>query len=389
VSRELATDWPERVRAAFEENFSRGTEVGAAVAIWKDGAEAFSLCGGWRDAARSLPWEPDTLVLIWSATKGLSAACVLHALEQRGVPLEARVMEFWPEFGRSGKESITVGQVLSHRAGLSALDAKDLSLLDHEGVARAIERQPPLWGEGEGHGYGPRTFGFVADEMVRRLSGGTPLGAYFRTHFAEPLDLDLWIGLPAEHHARVAQMLAARVPACPEPEDAFSEALTDPGSLTRRAFAAPGGVLGASAMNSPAVREASLPSLGGIGSASSLAKFYAVLASGGTWQGAPYLGGRAFDHMTHTLAQGYDKVLHVETAFSAGFMRDPVDGEGKKLRTVFGPSLQAFGHPGAGGSLAFADPETGLGFAYVMNQMEMGALPRRRALALVDALYSG
>lgn len=387
MSRDLAADWPERVRAAFEGNFAAGSEVGAAVAVWKDGAEALSLVGGWRDAARSLPWEPDTLVLIWSATKGLAAAAVLHALEQRGVPIEARVAEFWPEFGQCGKESITVGQVLSHRAGLSALDAKDLSLLDHEGVARAIERQTPLWSDRAGHGYGPRTFGFVADEMVRRLAE-VPLGEYFHTHFAEPLDLDLWIGLPPEHHTRVAQMLAARVSGCPEPDDAFSEALSDPGSLTRRAFATPGGVLGASAMNSPAVRGASLPSLGGIGTASALAKFYAVLAAGGAWNGVHYFSAHTFGHMTHTLSQGYDKVLHIETAFAAGFMRDPVDGDGKKLRQTFGPSLQAFGHPGAGGSLAFADPEAGLGFAYVMNQMEVGALPRRRALALVEALYS-
>ena len=140
-------------------------------------------------------------------------------------------------------------------------------------------------------------------------------------------------------------------------------------------------------MNSPAVRGASLPSLGGIGSASALARFYAMLAAGGVWRGVRYLSERTFEQMTHTLAQGSDKILHVETAFAAGFMRDPVDGEGRKLRTVFGPSLRAFGHPGAGGSLAFADPDLGLGFAYVMNQMETGVLPKRRALGLVEALY--
>jgi len=386
VSGELAGDWAARVRAAFEENFARGAEAGAAVAVWKDGAEELSLCGGWRDAAREKPWEPDTLVLIWSATKGLAASCVLHALERRGVPLEARVAEFWPEFGQCGKESITVGQVLSHRAGLGALDAKNLSLLDHDGVVHAIERQTPLWVDG--HGYGPRTFGFVVDEIVRRLSGGVTLGEYLRRNFCEPLGLDLWIGLPAEHHDRVAQMLAARAPGCPEPGDAFTEALADPVSLTRRAFASPGGVLGASAMNSPAVREASLPSLGGIGTASSLAKFYAMLAAGGAWNGVHFFDARSFGHMTHTLSQGYDKVLQVETAFAAGFMRDPVDGEGRKVRQTFGPSSRAFGHPGAGGSLAFADPDARLGFAYVMNQMEMGVLPKRRALALVEALYS-
>jgi CubicO group peptidase (beta-lactamase class C family) len=387
VSNGLSGDWPQRVRAAFEENFTRGLEVGAAVSVWIDGEEALSLHGGWRDAARSQAWTPDTLVLIWSATKGLASACVLHVLEQRGVPLEARVAEFWPEFGQCGKESITVGQVLSHRAGLSALDNRDLGLLDHAAVAHAIERQTPWWTD-EGHGYGPRTFGYVADEIVRRLTGGTTLGRYFREHFGEPLGLDLWIGLPPEEHARAAQVLAARIGGNnPAPEDEFAAALTDPDSLTRRAFASPGGMVGASAMNKPEIRAASLPSLGGIGSASALAKFYAMLAAGGVWNGRHFFRAQTFEHMTHTLSHGYDKVLRLQTAFSAGFMRDPME-DGHKIRSTFGPSLRAFGHPGAGGSLAFADPDRRIGFAYVMNQMEAGVLPKRRALSLVEALYA-
>lgn len=381
-------EWRERVRAAFEKNFALGAEVGAAVAVWRDGAEALSLVGGWRDAARSLPWEPTTLVLIWSATKGLASACVLHAAERAGVPLDARVAEFWPEFGRCGKESITVAQVLSHRAGLSALDAQDLSVLDHEGVARAIEAQVPAWAGDGAHGYGPRTFGFVADEMLRRLAGGVPLGEYFRMHFGEPMDLDLWIGLPEEHHARVAQMLAAKFTGCVEIEDEFAQEMARPDSLTRRAFTSPGGLMGASAMNSPAVRGASIPSLGGIGTASALARFYAMLAAGGAWAGRRFFAASTIAHMTRTLSQGHDAVLRLDTAFSAGFMRDPVDAYGMKTRRMFGPSAAAFGHPGAGGSLAFADPESGLGFAYVMNQMEPGVLPKRRALALVEALYA-
>ncbi len=379
----------EGVRGAFAENFARGVEVGAAVSVWRDGAEALSLTGGWRDAARSVPWTADTLVLVWSATKGLASACVLHALERAGVPLEARVAEFWPEFGRCGKESITVGQVLSHRAGLSALDARDLSLLDHDGVARAIEAQVPEWPEGGTHGYGPRTFGFVADEMVRRLAGGMPLGAYFRAHFGEPLGLDLWIGLPEAEHGRVAQMLPAKFIAGVEVEDEFARAMARPDSLTRRAFSSPGGLMAASAMNAPGVRAAALPSLGGIGSASALAKFYAMLAAGGAWAGRRYFAAHTVGQMTRTLSQGWDGVLQMETAFSAGFMRDPVDANGLKMRAMFGPSARAFGHPGAGGSLAFADPENGIGFAYVMNQMEPGVLPKRRALALVEALYAG
>jgi CubicO group peptidase (beta-lactamase class C family) len=140
-------------------------------------------------------------------------------------------------------------------------------------------------------------------------------------------------------------------------------------------------------MNSPSLRSASLPSLGAIGSADSLAKFYAMLSLKGEWEGRRYFSTGASGWMTTRLAQGIDKTLRTETAFSAGFMLDPLDASGKKKRYIFGPSISAFGHPGAGGSLAFADPENRLGFAYVMNQMEAGVLPKSRAIALVHALY--
>lgn len=375
----------DRVRAAFARNFDRGVEVGAAVSVWEHGREIVSCCHGWRDAARSVPWDHDTLVLVWSATKGLASACVLHALEQSGLDLSARVADFWPAFAQAGKAHLTVGEVVSHRAGLAALDDQTAGLLDHDAVAAAIERQPPLWELGDGHGYGPRTYGFIADEIVRRLAG-RPLGAYWRKSFGDPMGLDLWIGLPEDEHGRVAQMLAARA-GCGGPEEAFGQAMATPGSLTRLAFSAPAGPLGASAMNAPGVRSASLPSLGGIGSASALAKFYAMLASGGQWNGQTYFSPQALGWMTTRLAQGLDKTLRTETAFSAGFMLDPIDPAGRKTRAIFGPALTAFGHPGAGGSLAFADPESGLSFAYVMNQMEQGVLPRSRALLLVQALY--
>jgi CubicO group peptidase (beta-lactamase class C family) len=374
-----------RVEAAFARNFESGREVGASVAVWQDGREVLCLCRGWRDGARTRPWTPDTLVLVWSATKGLSSSCVLHALEAAGLDLTVRVADIWPEFAQAGKAFLTVGEVVSHRAGLAALDDKTASLLNHDAVVAAIEKQAPLWNAEEGHGYGPRTYGFLADEIVRRLTGRT-LGDYWRAEFGEPLGLDLWIGLPEKEHDRVAQMLAARA-GVSETEEEFAKALADPGSLTRAAFAAPAGPQGATAMNAPAVRSASLPSLGGIGSAAALAKFYAMLAGGGEWEGRRYFSPQALDWMTTPLAQGLDLTLRTETAFSAGFMLDPTDADGHKKRRIFGPSRTAFGHPGAGGSLAFADPENGLGFAYVMNQMESGVLPKARALQLVQALY--
>ena len=376
----------ERVSSAFRANFALGREVGAALSVWKDGSEIINLHAGYRDALREQPWGSDTLVLIWSATKGMASACALRAMERADVDLETEVAEFWPEFAAAGKARVTVGDVLSHRAGLGALDAADLSILDREAVILAIEKQAPLWKPEDGPGYGPRTFGCIVDEIVRRLTGGVPLGDYWRHEFADPLGLDLWIGLPMMMHERVATMFAARAGA-QEEKTAFLEAFADPSSLTRLAFSSPGGLQAASNMNVPAVRSASIPSMGGIGTASALAKFYAMLALGGRWNGRTYLGERAAGWMTARQSQGFDKVLKIETAFSAGFMMDPVDAGGQKIRSVLGPSLAAFGHPGAGGSLGFADPENGIGFGYVMNQMESGVLPKERATTLVRAMY--
>ena len=272
-----------RVQAIFQSNFVRGVEVGASVSVWQDGQQAFCFSHGWRDGEHELPWTSDTIVLIWSATKGLASACLLHALERAGLNLSTLISEFWPEFARNGKERLTVGEVASHRAGLSALTDKTAAIRDHDAVIRAIESQPPLWEDRDEHGYSPRIYGYIADECVRRLAG-VPLGQYWRRHFGEPMKLDLWIGLPDSLHHRAAQILAARA-GCGDVEDAFSQAMGTPGSITREAFSTPAGTISPSAMNSPALRAASLPSLGAIGSADSLAKFYAMLSLEGEWEG--------------------------------------------------------------------------------------------------------
>lgn len=379
---EGATD---RVEEAFAKNLREGADVGAAVAAWRDGEVMFSYFHGWRDAGRSEPWDRDTIVLIWSATKGLASTCLLHALDEAGLNLSTVVAGVWPEFGQTGKSDITMGEVASHRAGLAALADRTAPMLDHDAVVRAIETQAPLWRLGEGHGYGPRTYGFVADEIVRRITGET-LGAYWRKHFGDPLKLDAWIGLPEHLHDRAAQILAARM-SPNEPKDEFAEAMAQPDSITRAAFTTPAGMLSPSGMNTTTARTASIPSFGALASAHALAKFYGMLAQGGTWERKTYVSQKVLEWMTTPLAQGWDKTLQTETAFSAGFMMDPVDTEGKKKRKLFGPSAKAFGHPGAGGSLGFADPENGIGFAYVMNQMETGVLPKARAWGLVEALY--
>lgn len=375
-----------KVQRAFEENFQRGEEVGAALSIWRNGEEIVSLSEGYSDGARSRPWTNETLVLIWSATKGIASACLLHAVRAAGLNLNTRVADIWPEFAAAGKSAICLGQLTSHQAGLAALDQATLSVFDHDALATSLAAQAPNWEPGTSHGYGPRTYGVLADELIRRLTKLT-LGEYWRREFAEPLDLSIWIGLPESEHHRVAQMLPAKM-GCDDSETAFMQAMATSGTMSRRAFSAPAGLTGASAMNSPAVRGASLPSLGAIANVSSLGKFYAVLAGGGEWKGRRYFDPTVLEWMTTPLSNGTDEVLLTDTAFSAGFMMDPFDAvTGSKKRTLLGTSPKAFGHPGAGGSLAFADPQNHVSFAYAMNQMHMGVLPSERTHRLVNALY--
>jgi len=376
------------VEEAFRRNFAEGREVGAALCVFEGAEEVLSLHGGFRDAAQLQPWDEQTIVLVWSATKAPASACALHAIHEAGLDLETPVAEIWPEFAQSGKERLTLGLLLTHRAGLCALDDPSAKMLDRKSVVRAIERQSPQLLPEAGPAYAPRVFGFLLDEIVRRLSGGESLGARWRRVFAEPLGLDFWIGLPEGEHHRVATMLPPKPGPPAKADELFLKAFTDPTSLTRRAFASPSGLAAASAMNGPEIRSASLPAMGGIGSARALAKFFAMLANGGSWQGREYLAPQILEWIAASATQGFDPVLHREMAFAAGFTRDPVDAAGKKIRVMLGPSTAAFGHAGAGGSLAFADPERGLGFAYVMNQMELGVLPHERCQSLVRALYS-
>jgi CubicO group peptidase (beta-lactamase class C family) len=381
-----------RLKPLFQENFEKFGELGAAVSVWQNRKPLFDLNGGFCDSRHEKSWTPDTLVLVWSATKGVGSACVLHALQAHSIDIGQRVAEFWPEFAQAGKDKITLGQLLSHQAGLCALDRR-LDVVDYNGVIRALEAQAPLWTPGTAHGYHARTFGFLIDELVRRITGKT-LSDYWQENFGRPLELDFWIGLPEIENARVATVYAAKSGKPPEPKQFYRDLLT-PGTLARKAFTSPYGLNVISKMNDPHIRALPIVSFGGIGSASALAKFYSILANGGKLNGQTFFSQKAMEWMTTTLSDGIDRVFQIPTAFSAGFMKDsqgaavaspPLDKE-RTTRRMFGPCATSFGHPGAGGSHAFADPENGIAFAYVMNQMEQSLLPTERSLRLIDAIY--
>ena len=371
----------ERIEPLFRENFSRFGELGAAVSIWQNGEPILDLHGGFRDRKQEQPWNDNTITLVWSATKGIGTACLLHALQENKIKIERRVSEFWPEFGQNGKTDITLAQLLSHSAGICALD-QNAEVTDYPAVIRALEKQTPLWPPGSAHGYHARTFGFLIDECTRRI-GGISISNYWRKIFAEPLSLDFWIGLPENLNSRCASIYPAKANIPPEPFKFYKDLLT-PGTLQRRTFTSPYGLNAVSEMNKSENRERELVSFGGIGSASALAKFYSTLANGGEIGGRRFFGTDSINLMTTAIGDGLDRVFEIPTAFSAGFMKDSASVH----RKIFGPSTNAFGHPGAGGSHAFADPENKISFAYVMNQMEQSVLPNEKSLRMVDAIYA-
>jgi CubicO group peptidase (beta-lactamase class C family) len=375
-----ADDLRARLEPLFQENFEKFGELGAAISVWQNGNELLEIHGGFRDAQREQPWTEGTIVLIWSATKGLGSACLLHVLQEHKIDIEQRVGEFWPEFAQTGKEKIALAQLLSHQAGLAALDRK-VDVLDYPAVTDALAKQEPNWPLGSGHGYHARTFGFLIDELVRRIAG-TTLTEYWRKTFADPLALDLWIGLPEKENARVATMYAPKVGKQPEPKQFYTDVATH-GTFAHNVFTSPSGLNAVSEMNRPEIRAQSIVSLGGIGSANSLAKFYAMLANGGWIEDRRLFSEKTINWMTTTLTDGIDRVFQIPTAFSAGFMKDSKES----TRKIFGRSQFSFGHPGAGGSHTFADSENKISFAYVMNQMEQSVLPNEKSLRLVDAIY--
>jgi CubicO group peptidase (beta-lactamase class C family) len=372
----------EPVRAAFAGNFARRGDRGAAVAVYRHGRKVVDLWGGTAAPDGGGPWREETAQTVRSATKGVAAACLL-LLHQRGqLDLDAPVGAYWPQFKARGKERVTVRDVLAHRAGVPALDEPLTPGQALDGVSgpRAVAAQQPLFPPGQAHGYHAQTFSWLTGELVLRASGRT-IGRFTAEEIARPLGLDLWIGLPDGEAGRVGRIGDVEVPAPAvsgalrsRPKQAVHEAYADAGSLTRRAFAA---ITPLPDENDPAYRAGELAASGGIATARSLARFYAALI------GEVADGPRLFAPATVTAARtpesdGPDRVLVVGTLFGLGYM---LHGSSAPM---LGPG--SFGHPGRGGSLAFADPETGVGFGYVTNGMQRNVTADPRAQALVRAL---
>ncbi|MFJ8532290.1 serine hydrolase domain-containing protein [Streptomyces sp. NPDC093591] len=367
------------VRTAFEANFRERGELGAAVAVTVAGETVVDLWGGWADAAHSRPWERETLVNVWSTSKGPTALCA-HILADRGlIDLDAPVATYWPEFAAAGKEQILVRHLLSHRAGLSGLrEPHSLQqLCDWELTTQRLAAMEPWWAPGTRSGYHAFTYGFLVGEVVRRVSGLLP-GAFLEQEVTGPLGIDFAIGLPEKDSERVAELVQPPVATSSEQAAIFSQ-------LTPAALAAvTNPAVGAAQANSSEWRAAEIPAANGHGTARAVAALYGIFAGRGSYDGHRVLSPEAAERVREGQGRCRDLVL------GAGLGRETEVGLGLWLsgpNGSYGPNPRAFGHDGFGGSCGLADPEAGVSLGYVMNRMGPHIADDPRKMALLDALY--
>lgn len=375
------------VREAFAANFEHHGDVGAAFALYHRGRKVVDLWGGVADPDSGRPWAQDTLQLVFSTTKGATAICA-HLLAERGeLDLDAPVATYWPEFAAAGKGDIPVRWLLSHRSGLPVVDGSPApqELLDWDPIVKRLAEQTPIWPPGTTHGYHALTYGWLVGEVVRRISGRS-LGRFFADEVAGPLGLDFWIGLPPSEEPRVSRLIALPwstllemevdtidLSHLPEFAQRIARSYLDPTSITNRALHITSPPLD---WNAPEVHAAEIPAASGIATARSVARMYAACV--GEVDGIRVLSPETVATATTEQSVGRDSVLLVPTRFGLGFFLP------SPFATMGGP--RSFGHSGAGGSLGFADPDTEIGFGYVMNKMQQNLGGDPRTLTLIEAI---
>ncbi|MFJ5224898.1 serine hydrolase domain-containing protein [Streptomyces sp. NPDC088400] len=368
------------VRTAFENNFRERGELGAAVTVLADGKTVVDLWGGWADGARDQPWERETLVNVWSTTKGPTSLCA-HVLIDRGLlDPDAPVAMYWPEFAAAGKESVLVRHLLSHRSGLAGLREPHTleQLYDWELTVSRLAAAEPLWEPGTRSGYHATTHGFLVGEVVGRITGLRPR-AFLRQEVTGPLGIDFGIGLPEKETARAAELVHP-------PVETDSEQAAVLGQLGPVAVAALGNPpMGAADANTAAWRAAEIPSANGHGTARAVAALYGIFAGRGRLGAHRVLSPETVERVREGQGSCRDLVLGPgfthETEIALGLWLSGPNGS-------YGPNPKAFGHDGFGGSCGLADPEAGISMGYVMNRMGPHIADDPRKMALIDALYS-
>jgi CubicO group peptidase (beta-lactamase class C family) len=369
------------VREAFARNLAERGERGGAVCVTYDGEVVVDLAGGVADRAGERPWEPDTLAMVWSCTKGALALCLHLLLEAGEVDFEAPVAQYWPQFAVGGKAEATVAMALSHQAGIPGLveplATPDL-VFDFDAMVERTAAEPARWRPGTQHGYHSFTFGWIVGELIRRAGGMAP-GAFLRERVAEPLGLDLWLGLPDAEDHRAAYVEYPPLPDDPEP---FYVEARRSGTVQQSVLNSWGRFVEPEVCSLRVARAAGVPGAGGMASARALALLYRPLATDGRI-GDVQLSERAQARMRSVQAAGaVDVVTLGPSRFSSGFQKGPVE-PGRW------PSLPEplFGHGGQGGSFGYADPTQRLSLGYVTGRHAVSP-DDRRAHALIDAVYA-
>ena len=384
-------------RNIFEKSISSGFELGGSIAVEVQGKKVIDLWGGYLDHTQSKAWEENTLVNVFSTTKGIAAICLLQLIEKGLLDIEKPVCEYWPEFSVNGKENIPVKYLFCHKAGLCGVrePLESGAFSNWDLITSELAKQKPLWEPGTAHGYHAITYGHLVGELLRRIDGRT-IGQYFKEEIAEPLNLDFWIGLPDSEFDRVSDIY----PSKPGPLQYLFPLLT---KLPR--FVLPGRAkflldfgdtskpVGA-AFNNPPIssnrgmeantkqwRNAEIPAANGHGTARSIAKLYGILANGGSRDGIHVLSPETIEKGRQTQSDGKDLVLGgMRTRFGLGFMLGTEN-------VSMGPNPNAFGHGGAGGSLGFSDPDNNISLGFVMNQMHQGITAWKTATDVAESVY--
>jgi CubicO group peptidase (beta-lactamase class C family) len=372
----------ERVKDAFAQNFADGHEVGAALSLVVDGETVVDLWGGYADPARTRPWKQDTIVNVYSTTKGFTSTCAHRLVDQGLLDIDAPVAKYWPEFAQAGKEDLPVRYLLSHRAGLPAVKDTIPAELGYrwEVLVDALAAQEPWWEPGTKFGYHALTFGHLVGEVIRRASGLT-MGQYFRKEIAEPLGMETYVGFGPELDSRCAEMIPAGLENI-DMNNPTAKALMDPSSLTFKAFwVSPTPLIDPLYMNKREWRAAELPAANGHSDARSIAKMYGALARGGEIDGYRVLSAEQIDVARQEQSYGEDAILMMPMRFGLGYHLDIPELQ-------ISPTGAIFGHAGMGGSFGYADPDKRIGIGYVMNRMMMPPdLIDPRWKPMVDAIY--
>ncbi|MEE3328264.1 MAG: serine hydrolase domain-containing protein [Myxococcota bacterium] len=369
----FCSDGFEGVRQTFESNFDKGRELGACVAVTRDGKPVVDLWGGDADG-QGTPWAEDTLVNVYSTTKTMAAICILVLADRGEIDLYSPVAQYWPEFAQAGKEGVTIAHVMSHSAGLSGFDPplqRVDQLYDWDGICEHLAAQAPWWEPGTQSGYHAVTQGFMQGEVVRRVTGRS-LGTFFKEEIAEPLDADFHIGLEPAHDSRVGELQ-------PPETGLQSSEEADPESVVARTFA--GAFLDATEPRTEAWRRAEIPAAGGIGNARSVARIHSALACGGQVGGVTLMSEAGVLRALEEQTRGEDLVFGVPMVFGMGFgLNDPC--------FPVSPNERAFFWGGWGGSVAIIDLDARVSIAYVMNKMQADLMGDTRGAEIAAAVYT-